>query len=58
MHAACQAFDLDLTGITVLTEAASGPFVATSLLAALAGSPRVVAWVRDTTYGSVDEVDA
>lgn len=49
------AFELDLTGLTVLTEAASGPFVCTALAAALAGAS-VVAVTRDSRYGESDEV--
>ena len=48
---------LDLRGCTVLTEAASGPYVVTPVLAALAGA-RVVAVTRSTRYGAVDDVRA
>ena len=49
--------NLDLTGLTVLTEAASGPFVCTPLLAARAGA-KVIAVTRSSEYGSVDDVSA
>lgn len=49
---------LDLSGLTVLTEAASGPFVVTPVIAALAGAERVLALTRDSRYGSVAEVIA
>lgn len=47
---------LNLVGINVLTEAASGPFVVTPLIAAMAGADRVFAICRDSRYGSVKEV--
>ena len=55
LDAAVERFALDLTGITVLTETASGPFVVTPLIAARAGAS-VVAVTRDSDYGSADEV--
>ena len=58
MRAAVSRCDLDLTGATVLTEAASGAYVVTPVLAALAGAERVLAVTRPTRYGSVDEVRA
>lgn len=51
------ALELDLRGRVVLTEAASGPYVVTPLLAAMAGA-KVFAFSRSTRYGSVDEVFA
>jgi hypothetical protein len=50
-----EGFELDLTGTTVLTETASGPFVVTPLIAALAGAS-VIAVTRDSRYGSAEEV--
>lgn len=55
MEKMIDALELDLTGLTVLTEAASGPYVCTPLIAALAGA-KVNAIVRDSVYGSIDEV--
>jgi hypothetical protein len=55
LDAAVERFGLDLTGITVLTETASGPFVVTPLIAARAGAS-VVAVTRDSDYGSAKEV--
>lgn len=49
------AFELNLTGLTVLTEAASGPFVCTALTAALAGAS-VIAVTRGSRYGKASEV--
>ena len=44
---------LDLGGATVLTEAATGAYVVTPIVAALGGASRVAAFTRDTRYGSV-----
>ncbi len=52
-----RALELDLKGRVVLTEAASGPYVVTPLLAAIAGA-KVFAYSRSTRYGTVDEVFA
>lgn len=46
---------LDLRGKVVLTEAASGHYVVTPVLAALAGA-KVYAYSRTTRYGTVEEV--
>ena len=51
-------FGLDLTGLTVLTEAASGPYLATPVLAALAGAERVIAVTRDSRWATAAEVAA
>jgi hypothetical protein len=45
---------LDLRGRTVLTEAATGPYVVTVLLALAAGA-KVYAFGRDTRYGTADD---
>ena len=52
-----EALNLDLKGKTVLTEAASGAYVVTPLLAALAGA-KVYAFTRTTRYGTVEEIFA
>ena len=52
-----QRLDLDLAGVTVLTEAATGPYVVTPALAALAGA-KVFAYTRETRHGTVKEVFA
>jgi hypothetical protein len=46
---------LDLGGLTVLTEAASGPFICTALTAARAGAA-VVAVTRSSEYGTAADV--
>ena len=48
--------ELDLTGLTVFTEAASGPYLHTPILAALAGAEKVYAQTADSAYASKDEV--
>jgi hypothetical protein len=50
--------ELDLSGLTVLTEAASGPYVVTPIIAALAGAARVFAVTRAARYGTVEAVFA
>lgn len=54
---AVERCELDLAGTAVLTEAATGPYVVTGVLAALAGAD-VVAVTRQTRYGTVEEVAA
>ncbi|ABI68038.1 hypothetical protein [Syntrophomonas wolfei] len=53
---AINLFELDLKGISVLTETASGPFVTTCLIAAVAGADQVFAVTRDSRYGKAQEV--
>jgi len=48
--------ELDLTGLTVLTEAASGPYAVTPVIAAMAGAKRVLAITADSPYATADEV--
>ena len=55
MGDAIDRVELDLSGVTVLTEAASGPFVVTPLIAARAGGS-VVAITRDSRHGNADDV--
>ena len=51
-------FQLDLSGLTVLTEAASGPFVVTPIIAILGGASRVLALTKDSHYASAEAVIA
>jgi hypothetical protein len=55
MRAAVARCDLDLTDLVVFTEAASGAYVVTPVLAALAGARRVFALARSSAYGTVEE---
>lgn len=50
------SLSLDLSGMSVLTEAASGSFVVTALIAALAGADEVIAVTKDSRYGTAKEV--
>lgn len=56
MSEAIERCRLDLTGAVVLTEAASGPYVVTSLLAAMAGASHVYAVTRTTRHGTAEQV--
>ncbi len=53
--AATERLQLDLGGKTVLTEAATGPYAVTPVIAALAGAT-VYAYARTTRYGTSEEV--
>ncbi|MGA6826581.1 hypothetical protein ACO9S2_03085 [Nitrospira sp. NS4] len=48
--------NLDLHGLTVYTEAASGAYLLTPCLAACAGAAMVYAQTRDSRYGSAEDV--
>jgi hypothetical protein len=52
---AVERLNLNLSGKVVLTEAATGAYIVTPVIAALAGA-EVYAFTRDTKYGSVEEV--
>jgi hypothetical protein len=52
---AVSRLNLDLTGKIVLTEAATGAYIVTPVIAAAAGA-EVFAFTRSTRYGSVNEV--
>ena len=53
---AIDTYDLDLSGLTVFTEAASGNYVVTPLIAALAGSDQVFAITRNSRHGKAVDV--
>jgi hypothetical protein len=53
-----QRCDLHLQNLTILTEAATGAYVVTPVIAAIAGAAKVFAIVRGSRYGSVEEVKA
>jgi hypothetical protein len=52
---AITACELDLRGLVVLTEAATGDFALTAPLAALSGADRVLALGHDSRFGSADQ---
>ncbi len=56
MRRAVSTMSLDLEGATVLTEAATGAYAVTPVLAALGGAAKVNAVTRPTRFGSVDDV--
>jgi hypothetical protein len=49
-------FGLNLAGITVLTEAATGPFTVTPVIALRAGAKRVLCLTEDSRHGTVKQV--
>ena len=49
-------YQLDCTGLTILTEAASGAYLYNPLIALMAGAHRVITYCRDSHYGRADEV--
>ena len=55
MDQAIRTFELDLIGQCVLTEAASGHYQLTPLIAALAGA-EVIALTRDSRFGSAEDI--
>src|SRR5213596_775207 len=57
IDAAVERCHLDLAGRVVLTEAATGAYVVTPVVAARAGAARVYAMTRTTPHGSVGEVE-
>lgn len=58
MRSAVDRCRLDLEGAVMLTEAATGAYTVTPVLAAMAGAKRVFAVTRETRYGSVEQVRA
>src|SRR5207249_12337770 len=58
MRSTINFLELDLSGLTVLTEAASGPYVVTPVIAALAGAERVLALTQESSYANVKSVMA
>ena len=55
ISASVSKFQLDLNGYNVLTEAASGNYVVTPLIAALGGA-NVIAFAKDSEYGTFKSV--
>lgn len=54
---AIRRLGLDLTGLTVYTEAATGPYAYSACLAALAGG-QVIALARDSRWGAAEDIAA
>lgn len=47
---------LDLSGLTILTEAATGVYCITPVIAAMAGAKEVIAYAKNSVYGSTEDV--
>lgn len=58
MQQAIQRCGLQLNDLTVLTEAATGAYVVTPVIAAMAGAKKVFALTRHSRYGTIEEVIA
>lgn len=58
MQQAIERCHLQLDDAIVLTEAATGAYAVTPVIAAMAGSPKVFALARSSRYGSLEEVKA
>jgi len=56
MRAAVRRCDLDLTDLIVFTEAASGAYAVTPVIAALSGARRVFALARSSVHGSIEQI--
>lgn len=56
MQTAIEACHLDLSSLVVFTEAASGAYVVTPLLAAMANAKQVFALAHTTAHGTVEEI--
>ncbi len=52
VRACIASFGLDLTGLTIFTEAATGAFACTPAIALAAGADRVLALAKDSRHGS------
>jgi hypothetical protein len=55
MRGAVRELDLDLTGRVVVTEAATGAYGVTPVIAGLAGARKVCAVARDSRFGTAEE---
>jgi hypothetical protein len=56
MRQAVERCEIDLRGMVVLTEAATGAYAVTPVIAALAGADRVYAVTRTTRHGTAGEI--
>ncbi len=57
IQSAIASIEPDLSGQTVLTEAASGPFMATAVAAAVAGASRVIACTKNSRWGTAVDIE-
>jgi hypothetical protein len=58
MQQAIERCDLQLQNAIVLTEAATGAYAVTPVIAAMAGAEKVLAIARNSRYGTIEEVKA
>ncbi|WP_026733398.1 hypothetical protein [Fischerella sp. PCC 9605] len=58
MQDGIQRCQLQLHGVTVLTEAATGAYAVTPVLAAMAGAEKVFAITRNSRYGTIEQAIA
>jgi hypothetical protein len=58
MRQAIERCQLQLDGAVVFTEAASGAYIVTPILAAMAGAKRVFALTQNSRYGTIEQVKA
>lgn len=49
-------YKIDCSGLTILTEAASGPYLFNPMIPILAGADEVITYCRNSSYAKVDEV--
>jgi hypothetical protein len=56
IQTAISKFDLNLQNKTVLTEAATGNYVVTPIIAAVSGASKVYAFTNNSKYGTTEEV--
>lgn len=57
MRQVIDRLELNLEGLTVLTEGASGFYASTPIIALLTGAERVIALGRDSIYGSAQQIE-
>jgi len=58
MQQAIERCDLQLHDTTVLTEAATGAYAVTPVIAAMAGAKKVIALTQNSRYGTIEDVIA
>jgi len=51
-----EKYNLNLTGLTVLTEAASGSYLYNPLIAILSNASNVITFCKDSKYGKADDI--
>ena len=58
IKATIDSIGIDLKSQKVLTEAGSGPYIVTPVIAAVAGAKHVIACTRDSHWGTVNDIKA